>query len=167
MKKTTWAWIGLVALFAVGCGEDADDVSVEEGEESPEEEACEHMAEGPAQAVTASAVVAEAPDGTAEHTRIDVALVDVSGTVGGFVNYEAAEDGEYVFFLNDDSAFTLRDAVGVPLASESSGPVAECGEVVVFHQYDLEVGTYIMDFEGSDETSVSVVVEALGEHSDE
>jgi hypothetical protein len=85
-------------LFALGgavaCSPPGEGEGEGEGEEDPFAEACEHMAEGPANAVTASLDVASLPDVSAPHTRHDVTLVDVDGggegvDVGGSVAFAA------------------------------------------------------------------------------
>ena len=143
-------------FFLAACG------SHDHGNAGPDEDACEHMQAGPANAVTAAATGASAPNVSAAHTRHDIALVDVAGGKGGNVSYTADEDNEFVFALNKVLSFALRfgDSVISPESSKSTG--FPCAEVKVTHTYDLEPGTYTLGFGPTSETSVSLVAVEAG-----
>ena len=166
--KNLWMILSLALLLPLAaCGdEDSDTPAPGEEEESVEEEGCEHMAEGPATAVTAAADAASAPDATAEHTRVDIALAGVEGGNGGFVIYEAEADGEYIFFLDKTVGLTITDAAGNAVEIEESGPVDLCSEVAIHHVVDMGLGLHTIAFEATAETSLSMVVEAAGEHEE-
>ena len=126
------------------------------------EEGCEHMEAGPNKAVTAAAASAGAPDATAEHTRIDLALVDVEGGKGGVVQVKPETAGEYYLFLSADVPVKLTKAAdGSQVAPEKTlGAVAECTSAIPKHYvYDLAVGTYELTFGPTTQTSVRFVFE--------
>jgi hypothetical protein len=162
---------GLSLCVFAACGDDTTEepapAGEEEGEESPEEEACEHMVEGPSTAATAGATPDAAQDITAEHTRVDITLVDLeSGEKGGSVTYEAAEEAEAAIFLNKDIPLVITDAQGNTLEIEGSAEVTLCDEVTVVHTVDMPLGVATLTFGPTTEADVSVVIEA-GEHEDE
>lgn len=150
--------IFLLVAFAFACS-DEDEATHEV--EPPEAEACEHLQEGPAVAITAQA----AADGTLEradepHKRIDITLTDVDAQKGGYVAYEAADAGEYLFFLNASLTFKVMDAEGVEVPLENTVAGSDlCSDIVVTHTIDLGVGTYTLMFGPTDLTSVSLVAE--------
>lgn len=151
------------ASTSVGCadGGDGDDDAGEE--EDITEVACEHMIEGPASAHDAT-TSAPFPDVTAEHTRHDVALVDVAGGKGGSVAYEAASETDYAVFLSVDIPIAFYDSSGAELAVEESAAVDACDEVAVQKTVELPVGTVELRLGPTTETSVSLVIEAAGGH---
>lgn len=127
---------------------------------SPEEEACEHLAEGPSSAVTAAADLDGAPDISEAHRRYDVTLIPVDGGNGGSVAYAAAEEGDYLIFLGADVSLSVFDSSGAEVTLEASGRGSEhCGEIAAHHTVELGVGTYELVFGPTDETEVRVVVE--------
>ncbi len=155
----------IVSLFAVACG---DEHAHEDGE-TPQEEGCEHMQAGPAEAVTAAADQASAPDATFEHTRVDLTLLDDgTGVFNGYANYESTEAGEYFLFSKNDAPFQILDSSGTEVPIESTNAdFAECTDVAVEYLFDLEVGTYTFVFGPTSEGAASYVVEHAGEHAEE
>jgi len=135
----------------------------------PEEELCEHMANGPEQAVTAGADAASAVDISDEHTRYDITLGDDgNGGYAGFVAFAADEDGEFFVALSDtvDATFTTSagDAITIEETEEGS---EECDDVARIHVLDFEVGTVNIELASADADVVSVVIEHGGEHEEE
>lgn len=163
MKKTLMLMLIALTASLGACGDDTDGA---EPEETPQEEACEHMAEGPAISVTGATTGEDALDATAEHTRVDLALVDDAGSNVGIVSYQADEAGEYIVFTNNDVTLAVLDANGESVAIEETTTVTECAEVALQHTVDLDVGTYLMQFGPTSEAGVSFVVEH-GDHSGE
>ena len=160
-----------LSIFSLACGDDHDHDHDDHdhdhdahSEESIEAEACEHMAEGPATAVTAGATEAEATDTSVddwEHKRVDITLNDNGdGTFSGYVTYEAAEAAEYVFFTSGELTLQIDGAT-----EESSAAVDECTDVLNGLTFDLEVGERIVFISASTET-VSIVAEEGGDHED-
>jgi hypothetical protein len=141
-----------IVLFLTGCPE---------AEPSGDEEACEHLAEGPATAVTAVAS-GVGPLIDDDHRRYDVALVAVDGGNGGEVRFASAEAGDYVFFLDADVSLAVTDVDGSPVALEASETAsATCPETIrARHHVELGVGTYSLRFGPTEQSSVGVVVEA-------
>src|SRR5688572_14994746 len=74
-KKLLAALLMSTALLATACGDDE--------EENPDVEGCEHLQEGPATAVTATATSENAPAIRADHRRYDVTLVAGNGGNSG------------------------------------------------------------------------------------
>ena len=164
--------LAAVSLFA--CGESDDNNHNHENhdnhehnanhgtEVTPEADGCEHMVEGPEQAVTAAAAAADAPSITETHTRYDITIADGSG----FVALEVAEEGEWHFFFDKDVTLTITDSADAAVAAEETiDSVAECSEVAEGAAYDLGVGTYVLTIETS-ETEVSMVP-VPGDHAHE
>jgi hypothetical protein len=129
-------------------------------EPSPDEELCEHMAEGPAIAVTAGADLDGAPDVSDEHTRYDVAVDDE-----GVVAYASAEATELLVALGEDVDVTFLQG-DVELAIEESRGSDACEEVGRVHLIDVEVGTVEIRLGPTDATEVSIVIEHAA-HEDE
>lgn len=155
----------LSVLLWSACGHDHDD---EHG--SVEDEGCEHMQDGPNKAVSAAAEVMSAPDATAEHTRIDVSLVDVTDGKGGSVQFIPDEAGEFYLFLSADVPVKLTKASdGAEVTAEVvGGAIAQCSAAIPKHYvFDLEASTYILSFGPTTEPSVRFVFEAAGEHSED
>lgn len=150
MKKLLAACLLSTALL-VGCSGE---------EESADTEGCEHLQNGPAATVTASATATGAPAVNNDHKRYDVTLVDVSGQKGGSVTFAASEAADYVFFLGANVGFSVANANGQAVAiEESATSSSECTEVKGRHVVPLSVGTYTLTFGPTSATSVSVVVE--------
>ena len=149
-----------------GAGADAGE---EEHGHDVEEELCEHMAEGPAVAVTAGSTLTDAPDVSTEHTRHDVTLLADEGSVySGSVAFAADEAGEFFVALNTDVTVAFLTGSGDAIAIEETEMGSElCTEVGIIHVIDLEVGTAELRFSGATEEVVQVVIEHGGEHEDE
>lgn len=147
-------------VFGPACGE-------EEEEESADAEACEHLAEGPSTAVTATVVATDAPAVKDDHRRYDIALVDVTGGKGGTVKFAAAEAGDYIIFTSASVAVSIQDANGQTVTPEASTDrSSECTDVKGRHTVPMKVGTHTITFGPTPETAVSVVIEH-GEHDHE
>lgn len=172
MKKHLSIALALVlGMSLTACGDEHDDHEDNNhanhtNVETPEEEACEHMEEGPFQDVTA----AEDSTGTLEniavpHTRMDVALAGEGADRGGVVSFEASEAGEYTFYLSQDVGFELADSNAMVLTPEASaGPVSLCATAILAtHTFDLQVGTYTITMGPADLETLAVIFEA-GEH---
>lgn len=122
-------------------------------------EACEHLNEGPNEAVTATATASGAPSINTEHTRFDVTFVDVTGGKGGSVSYAAAHEAHHVIFLNEDVPVKVTSSAGADVAITSSEP-SDCSAVKARHEVPLAVGTYTLTFGPTDKASVRLVIEA-------
>ena len=167
MKKTIFFTL-VLSLFAFGCGDDHDheenNHNHENNEEfNPEEEGCEHMAEGPfADAATGESIAVE-------HTRVNVALTETATMeFEATVNFDAKETTEYLFFLSDDVSFAVTDANGTEVPVEASAASTICpDDIATILTYDLEVGTYEITLSSPDVETVGVVHEEAGGHSEE
>lgn len=188
MSKLNYALAPLVALTFAACGgednheenhanheenhanhEDNNHANHEHGD--VDEEACAHMANGPNTSVAAVADIGGAlEDATAEHTRVDVTLaMDFEGQNGGYVRYEAAEAGDFVFFVDSDVAIALYDDADAEVPFEETGVMVDtCAEVAVKHVAELEAGaSYKIELGPTDATEVRLVIEHGGEHEEE
>ena len=171
------AFIGLTFTlgFLPGCEDHDDEHDPHQGEQHAEgavEEACEHMADGPFEDVSATATAGDAPSATHEHTAVNISLVaDASSPADniGYVTFAADEATEFAFYLSTDIPFAVFDAMDTEVLIEESTAVVDCSEVAVEHVADLEVGTYTLWFGPTIETMVSLVVEEAGyeEHDGE
>ena len=155
--------LAATGLILTNCGDD------DEEEHSATEEGCEHMDEGPFVNVTASADIASPATPPAfEHSRLDVALVDLSPGNGGYVAFDADEATEFIFFLSADIPFEVLDSTDtavVPDETPHSNP--DCTTLIPkMVTVDLAVGAYKLSFgDGSTTaTTVGLVYEEAGEH---
>jgi hypothetical protein len=123
-------------------------------------EGCEHLREGPAVTVAATATADAAPSIAADHQRYDVTLVAVTGGMGGFVRYAPGEAADYLFFLSAGVPVEFLDATSAPVApEESASSSTACAEIKGRHLVPLEVGTSALRLGPTSQTSVSIVVE--------
>jgi hypothetical protein len=158
MNRKLFAAVLLSAGLVFGCGE--------EEEENIDVEGCEHLQEGPATAVTATATATGAPAVKADHNRYDVTLVDVTGGKGGSVTFAAAEEGDYVLFTSADVQVSVKDANGQAVEIEASTKSSsECTEIKGRHTIPMKVGTHTLTFGPTAQSAVSVVIEPAA-HSD-
>lgn len=159
-----------VALVACP-GEMSADAGTDAGHEEHdvEVELCEHMAEGPVEAVTAGADLAGAPDVSEEHTRFDVALIDDGNNMfEGSASFAADEDGEFFVALDADVPLAFFDGSGNAITIEATEDGSDvCDDVGVIHTIDLAVGTVELRFGPTGAAEVRVVIEHGGEHEDE
>jgi hypothetical protein len=160
------------SLFVVGCDDDHDHDGHDPGTEeshSADEEACEHMTQGPFEDVTATAMSTGAPSAAYEHTAVRITLtpdpVDETQYVG-YVTYEADDETEFVFFLSADVPFAILDASGSEVEIEESEAVSTCDEVAMEHVADLSVGSYTLLLGPTSETQVSLVAEEASHEGD-
>ena len=169
----------VIPLLFLACGDAADhaDHAHADADETPEAEACEHLTEGPFEAITAveNPLAPGPPNAAVEHTRVDISFVDITGSTpnteggdfGGTVAFEATEATEYLFFLSAAVPLSVFDAtagVFIPLENEVVGSEL-CSELATTHTYVLEVGTYLLTFGPTDLTEVGMVHEEAGGHA--
>jgi hypothetical protein len=132
----------------------------------PIDEACEHLTEGPASAVSA----VEAGDGPLiadDHRRYDVALVPVTTGYGGRVRFSAHESGDFIFHLGVNVPVRFTDASGTSVLPEKSEMAStSCPALQARHVVPLAVGTFHLEFGPSSASAVSVVVEPGGAHAE-
>ncbi|HWN71955.1 MAG TPA: hypothetical protein VNM90_30155 [Haliangium sp.] len=137
--------------------------------EGPEDEACDHMIDGPGLAATAIAdMTADAPD-TGEHSvRWDVALAAGAGGMhSGYVDLVVEEAGITDLYLDVDVPVKVWNASGGEVTvHHAQTTFTQCTEVSVGLGYQLGVGTYLVGFGPTTEEAVSMVVVLEGEHAD-
>jgi hypothetical protein len=159
MKLKFFSAVLLSTALFVGCGGD---------EETADNEACEHLQEGPATSVNASASETGAPSVSNDHRRYDIALTDVTGGKGGTVSFAASEAADYILFTGADVPVTVKSGSGQTIAAKASVKSSSvCTEVKGRHTFPLSVGTYTLTFGPTTATSVSLVIEEDdGDHKD-
>lgn len=160
MNSAIHAMTVCLMLLVAACGD-------EQIEASPEDDACEHMIEGPSQSLTAAALDATSniPVVDETHTRFDITLLDIDGTNAGKVDLAIAEAGEHILFLNAAVSLSVTDSTGSGVAAEAmQGDIAACNEVGASYTFDLGVGTYTLDFESTQQGLVQLVIIPAGEH---
>ena len=129
------------------------------GEETIDSDACEHIQEGPASSITASASETGAPPVSNDHRRYDISLIDRAEGKGGSVSFAVAEANDYTLFLNGEVPVNLKDANGQRLEVVASGTgSSECSEIKRRHLFELAVGTYSITFGPTPAGSVSLVI---------
>ncbi len=151
MKKWLSACLLSSALLA-GCGGEKNEADVE---------GCEHLQEGPAAAVTATATASGAPSVRNDHKRYDITLPAGSGGNVGSVSFEAGEASDYVFFLGSNVTLKVTNVTSGQAVTfeESATSSTECTEVKGRYVAPLQVGTYTLTFGPTSESSVSLVIE--------
>lgn len=154
--------IALWMAGVLGCSEDPM------AAESVEMELCEHMREGPIQAVAAARTsTSSLPNVAFEHARVDISLPEGSA---GFVQFEAVQTAEYVFALGQTVGLAVYGVTGELVRAETEivGAMA-CSEVARQYYFDFEVGPYVLEIgpSAASSTIVRLVSEALGEHTHE
>ncbi len=128
-----------------------------------DEEGCEHLADGPAVSVTATATASGAPAIDADHQRYDIQLTPITGGKGGYVTFAADDEADFVFFLGANVPVTFRDAQDQEVEPEASATSSTtCTEIKGRYVVPLEVGMYTLSFGPTTEDQVSVVVEEAG-----
>lgn len=167
MKRFAYPLFTCALSITAACGGHEDGHGGHEG--TPAADACEHMVEGPSQAVTAIADrMADAPDVGEHHTRFDIDLVaDAAGMYVGYVHLVNQESAITDLFLDADVPVRVWNTFGDELeAHHAQTSIAECTEVSVGLGYSLGVGTWVVGFGPTTEQSVSVVLvpEGEGEH---
>lgn len=131
-------------------------------------EICEHLEQGPAQAVTASTDPDAAPSVDAEHTRFDVSLAsDGSGQYGGYVQ-RAVGNTDQIVALDADVPYTVfgPDGNEIPMHHNLSTQT-ECGLAVSVRHFEMPIGTVRIAFGPTATDSFSMVVEASDHGADE
>lgn len=141
-------------LFSAGCGDD------EEETESLDAEGCAHLQKGPSAPITATAAASGAPAVNTDHKRYDISLIDVTGGKGGSVTFAVAEEGDYLFFINEDVPMSIQTINGVAIQPEEVVKSStECSDIKGRYTVDLGVGTHVLTFGPTTKTSVSLVAE--------
>lgn len=169
--------IAAAALGLAACGEDESEGHAHGGahshggevpEESIEAEGCEHLAEGPASAVTAADLETTTPPPVADdHKRYDLTLVAGEGGNVGRVEFASDEAGEHSFFLNAAVPLVVKSADGVAVTvdhTHSSSTI--CDEVQLWTIFTLGVGTYWLEIGPTEVTEVGLVIEAGHGHAE-
>tara|TARA_B100000586_G_C19995199_1_gene378013 strand:+ start:280 stop:759 length:480 start_codon:yes stop_codon:yes gene_type:complete len=143
-------------LFLIAFSSCGDDHDHSEHSENPNEEACEHMKDGPNKLFDAGADPASATDTSAsdwKHTRVDLTLSANGDSFVGFVKYEASEAGDYLIFTSTEATLKVAET-----DAESSQSVTDCSEVTHVQTFELEIGEQVIEISTSS-PSLSLVVE--------
>ena len=159
MKKR---WMVLVVSFVgltSGCGNDHDH---NEHDHHLKEEACLHMENGPATVIAGStdavsAIATEHDDW--EHKRVELSLVEESGSFVGFMQLEIASAGDYSIFVDSDATLEIDGAV-----PESNRAETECDGISHVNVFELSVGEHTLKVT-STEAVVQLVIEADSEET--
>lgn len=159
--RPTLVVLTTLALALAAC----DDGEETEHEEDLAAEGCEHGEEGPVQPVTAAAPEAAPAIQSYAHHRIDITLVSGADGNTGSVAFNAAEAGDYYFFLTDDVPFTVS-AGGSSIEIEATEPVDICTAIAVQHIVELPAGEAILTLGPTPLSLVGLVFEAAGEEHD-
>jgi hypothetical protein len=156
-----WLLTATLALSAAAC---ADDHDHDHADESPEAEACEHLSDGPAQAVLAVAAeeVAGLPDISKSHTRFDVTLPGDAGKLAGYVKFVSTKSGDTLLVANADVPMQLVDGTGAAVQPKSEATSqAGCAAVKRRAVYTLGVATYRLKLGPTATSTVGLLFEAL------
>ncbi len=159
-----------LCLFLVvgiaGCGDhdDHDDHNHDEhGEESHLDEACEHMADGPASSFELGAGADAATDTAStdwEHRRVDLTFGALETTAAGYIKYEVATEGDYAVFVSGEATIKINGE-----DPESSTVFADCESVQSYHVFELAVGEHVIEVQ-SETRPLHLVIEADAGHEE-
>ncbi len=162
----------VLTLSLVACGED----EVHEGDDHDHdpvvelnEEACEHLVEGPFAAVSAVTEATQAAPAVApDHRTYTVALPEAeTDGYAGYVRVDSAEAADYLFFADVSVNITVTDAEGAEVEiEESATSIDECTQVKGRHVVELGVGRYFLHLSGDSETVNLLVEEMHDDHGD-
>jgi len=153
MKMKSFSAVLLSVALLAGCGETIID------------DACEHIQEGPASTITASANETGAPVVSNDHRRYDISLIDGADGKGGSVSFAVTEAKNYTLFLTGEVKVNLKDANGQRIEVMASGAdSSECSQIKRMHFFELPVGTYSLTFGPTTESSVSLVIVGAAAH---
>ena len=130
-------------------------------------EGCEHMQEGPSQAVEANLPSMSRTPATIKpgHQRWDVSLLAEGGARQGTLTLENDKAGDVAIYLNKDLPLVLRQsgqADPVPFKSVVKA-VDACTAVKARYVATLGVGVYWVDLGPHTEASVNMVVEPVSD----
>jgi hypothetical protein len=163
MDRTPRRWLAAAAaLSAVACGDDHDH-DHDHDSQTPAAEACEHLQEGPAQAVAAqlSADPTALADVSKAHTRFDIALAETAtATYGGYVKYLSAKAGTTLLVADKALPVQIVDSLGVEVTPTTAAAAPACAAAKVQLGVALQVGTYRLKLGPTTAPQVGIVIEA-------
>ena len=145
----------------------ADAAGGEAAAENVEAEGCEHLAEGPATALTAAAPgSAEVPAVSDDHTRYDITVATADGVTAGVVEFASDAAGEHSLFFNTEVGLEVTgpDGAVVPVDHAHTSSTL-CAEIKYWAIYDLDVGTYRLRLSPAQPGVVGLVIEAGHGHA--
>ena len=155
--------VSTILILTIGlmtaCGDTHDDHDHHLGEE-----ACLHMLNGPASALAAGGDEASATDtehSDWEHKRVDLTLVEQSGSFTGFIKLEIDDAGDYSFFASNKATLKINGE-----SPESSQAEDECSGITHFDVFELTVGEHILKVTAA-EATIQLVIEGSEEGHDD
>ena len=163
--RLAFTFLSALTLLVLGCDSSTDSSStdVEARLSAIEAEACAHMINGPNTELTLSG----ASDASTEtepmdwvHMRFDLTLVASDESFIGYIQYAAAEDGDYLIFLDKEASVTIEGR-----APDESMSVPRCDAIASRHLFELSAGTHIIGVRAETE-NIRLVLEPdrHGEH---
>ena len=103
-----------------------------------------------------------------EHARVDLTFSSsFTDGSGGYAEFEADEDGDFLFALTADVPLVVVGESGDVMPEETELGIEACTEIAVIHTFELEVGTHVLRFGPTTETSVGFLFEEAGTHDHE
>ncbi len=130
--------LGVVAsLF--GCGE--------AHEETPGEEACEHLIDGPVMKVDAGATKDAPASASMAHVRYDLTFSAGNPDIVGFVAVSIEDAGEYLFYFDEVVGLAAEGASGAVEPMAVGETDIDCEVAKKHYTFDLEVGTYVFELQ--------------------
>lgn len=149
-----------ILLSALAC--ESEDEHEHEAE-TPESEACEHLTDGPASPVTASATEdASGADISASHRRFDITLPGDGDKKGGYVQFISASAGDHLLVLNGAVPVQVLDSQGnVVTAKSEATSQAGCASIQSKAVYTLGVATYRLKLGPTSSASVGALLESM------
>ena len=149
----------LAAWSLLGCAAEPAPVAADD----PAAEACEHLTDGPAQAVVAktTSVAAELADVSKSHTRFDVTLpADASGTYAGYVKFLAPTAGGYLLVANALVPMQVLDSGGSALVPVSTVVASACPAAKTQLELMFGISTYRVKIGPISQAVVGLLFEA-------
>ncbi len=123
-------------------------------------EACEHMNNGTATAITAVQGDVTPPSVSAGHTRYAITLPASNEQYAGKVLYNSSEETDYVLFFDQDVTLTVLDPDQQVVAIEASASSSvACGTVKARYVLPFGVGPHTLQLGPTAASTVSLVIE--------
>lgn len=162
-SHSKWILILTSFLFLLFSFSQCDNNTAPENEESLDAHVCEHLENGPSNAITAidTADIGTAPViGVADHHRYDVTLLSDASDYSGWAKFSVDEEGHHFIYLSEAVTITVYEPDGSTevTAEYEHDHSQDCALIHGKYEFHLEIGTYFIFFEPAAENQVNVVI---------
>lgn len=124
-----------------------------------EKEACDHLANGPEQIITAAEAFSEATELKADHRRYLVNLIDIGGSLGGFVRWTLPSDRGQLVLFNENLPVKFFSADMVERLPATRQRTGRCPEIQLRFEFPAGTPPLIVSFQPTNKQAVGIVLE--------